>query len=191
MNDPGPCDPTFGTLILAGGRSSRMGVDKASLAYRGQTLLQHMEGLARSLGTGPVLVGGGPRGDLADPVRAAGPVASLCALAEAVTAAPLRWLVVPVDMPLLTPALLLRLALADPKCAFFDGHPLPLVLTLDSPTRAVLERARAALAKGESVSVRHILAQAGAMSLTPRAPEQEHLVNANTPEEWDKISRGA
>ena len=190
MNDRITPDPTFATLILAGGRSSRMGTDKASLAYRGTTLLEHMKNIARSLGSGRVIVGGGTHGDLPDPIVGAGPAANLAALAE-IQGGPARWLVIPVDMPLLTPPLLQRLVAAGPDGAFFADHPLPLALTIDSRTRGVLQGVRADLAKGQSISVRHILAQIGARALTPNPGELDQLVNANTPTEWDQITRGA
>jgi len=190
MNDRITPDPTFASLILAGGRSSRMGTDKASLAYQGAPLLEHMKNIARSLGSERVLVGGGPGGDLPDAIAGAGPAASLAALAG-VQGGPARWLVIPVDMPLLTPPLLQRLVAAGPDSAFFADHPLPLALTIDSRTRGVLQGVRADLAKGQSISVRHILAQIGARALTPNPGELDQLVNANTPAEWDQITRGA
>jgi len=190
MNDRNPPDPTFATLILAGGRSSRMGSDKAALAYRGTTLIEHMKNKARSLGSERVLVGGGPYGDLPDPVGGAGPAASLIALAG-VEGGPSRWLVIPVDMPLLMPPLLQRLVAAAPDGAFFAAHPLPLALSMDSRTRGVLQGVRADLATGQSISVRHILTQIGATALAPSQGELEQLVNANTPDEWDQITRDA
>ena len=62
---------------------------------------------------------------------------------------------------------------------------------MDSRTRGVLQGAREGLAQGQSVSVRHILAQIVATVLTPTQGEMEQLVNANTPDEWDQITRGA
>jgi len=190
MNDRIALDPTFATLILAGGRSSRMGTDKACLPYRGAPLIEHMKNIAWSLGSARVLVGGGPGGDLPDPIAGAGPAASLAALAG-LEAGPARWLVIPVDMPLLTPPLLQRLVAAGPEGAFFTDHPLPLALSLDSHTRGVLQGVSASLAKGQSISVRHILAQIGATAVTPTPGELDQLVNANTPDEWDKITREA
>ena len=190
MNDRNAPDPTFGALILAGGRSSRMGADKAGLPYRGSTLLEHMKNIAQGLGPARVLVGGGPQGDLPDPVAGRGPAASLVALAGG-TAGPVRWLIIPVDMPLLTPPLLQRLLAAGPEGAFFAAHPLPFALSMDSAARAVLQRVGDGLAQGQSISVRLILAQIGARALTPSPGELGQLVNANTPDEWDEIARGA
>lgn len=190
MNDRNAPDPTFGALILAGGRSTRMGADKAGLPYRGGSLLEHMKNIARGLEPARLLVGGGPQGDLADPVAGAGPAASLVALARG-PADPVRWLIIPVDMPLLTPPLLQRLVAAGPEGAFFVAHPLPFALSMDSATRAVIQRVGDGLEQGQSISVRHVLAQIGARALAPSPDEQRQLVNANTPDAWDEITRGA
>lgn len=190
MNDSKAPNATFGTLILAGGRSSRMGTDKASLPYTGQTLLDHMRDLARQAGAVTILVGGGFRADLKDPVAGAGPVASLCALAEAAKG-PERWLVLPVDMPLLGPNLLRCLVTAGAAATYFAGHPLPLALTMDNRARSILERAKGKLMGGESVAVHEVLTQLEADALAPTTAESEQLVNANTPEEWAQLAAQA
>ncbi len=190
MNDPIVPEPTFGALILAGGLSSRMGTDKASLPYGARPLLAHMRGIAGHSGARTVLVGGGPHGDLPDPVAEAGPVASLWALARTTpkVATDSRWVVIPVDMPLLEGPLLRRLAAAGPRPAFFAGHPLPLALTMDNATRDVLERMGERLSAGKSISVHHVLELLEADTLSPDAAERAQLVNANTREEWDQLT---
>jgi molybdopterin-guanine dinucleotide biosynthesis protein A len=192
MSDQDPSNPTFGALILAGGRSSRMGTDKASLPYRGLTLLEHMRGLAAHAGASAVIVSGGSRGELPDPVAGAGPVAGLCALAVHVASGsgPLRWLVLPVDMPRVQLPLIHRLVRADSRSVCYAGRPLPLALTLDTDARAVLARVGKKLAAGESVAVRQVLEMLGSTALTPEQGEEEQLMNANTPAEWDQLVRG-
>lgn len=188
MDDLRAVQPTFGVLILAGGRSSRMGTDKASLPYRGVTLLQHMRRLAAKAGAAPVLVGGGPTADIPDVTPGAGPVAGLCALAAFVsaTAAPRRWLVLPVDTPRLGQSVLNRLV-SGTGAVYMTGSPLPLGLSLDRAARDVLDRASRRLAAGESISVRDILASLGAVALKLEKNEQDQLLNANTPEDWRRL----
>jgi molybdopterin-guanine dinucleotide biosynthesis protein A len=165
-----------------------MGTDKASLPYRGLTLLEHMRGIAKHTGAEAVLVGGGLRGDFSDPIAGAGPVASLVALARHISedGPPSRWVAIPVDMPLLNGDLLRRLA-AGARATFFAGHPLPLALTLDSPTRDVLRHMGERLRAGESVSVRRVLDLIGADALVADQNEKARLVNANTPQEWEEM----
>ena len=100
--------------LLAGGRSSRMGGDKASLAWRGQPLWQHQLRLATVIGAREVLVSGrldGPYCQAAkvvpDEISDCGPLAGLTAL---LTRMQSEWLVVvAVDMPLLDDTTLYRL----------------------------------------------------------------------------------
>lgn len=190
MNDPTAPNPTFGVLILAGGRSSRMGADKASLPYRGVTLLSHMRDLAGRAGALSVMVGGGPFADLKDPVAGAGPVASLCALAEfhLRKTLPARWVVLPVDMPLLEPPLIHRLAAAPARAAAFTGHPLPLALTLVPDTTSALARVKTRLMAHESVAVWQVLNLLEGQELTADESETAQLINANTPDEWSRLN---
>lgn len=55
----------FAALILAGGRSSRMGRDKARLAVAGESLLARQARLARAVGAGPVLISARAEADYA------------------------------------------------------------------------------------------------------------------------------
>jgi molybdenum cofactor guanylyltransferase len=112
-------------VVLAGGRSSRMGRPKAALEWHGSTLLHRTTALlARTVG-GPVLVVAAPRQDLpelppgvevvTDPVDGQGPMrglaTGLAALRERATVA----FVCSTDLPFLHPALVRRVlrALAD------------------------------------------------------------------------------
>ena len=94
----------LGALILAGGRSRRMGRDKASLIWRGHSLLDHARRLAQAAGADPVLISGRKDG-LADPLPDLGPAGGVLALVRhwqaAVDCLPARWLLLPVDMPAL------------------------------------------------------------------------------------------
>jgi molybdopterin-guanine dinucleotide biosynthesis protein A len=97
-------------FVLAGGRASRMGLDKRLLEVGGQTLLQRAGDLVQQvLGTPPYAVGDNLDGIWPDPGRiipdarpGCGPLGGLAAL---LPACPTSWaLVVAADMPLLTAA---------------------------------------------------------------------------------------
>lgn len=101
-------------LILAGGRSARMGRDKARIAIGGRSLLERAVDLVRASGGDPVLVGP-PRVDLPlagvprldeteDGTPPAGPLAALCHGLAATGAD--RVVALGCDQPLLTPGLL-------------------------------------------------------------------------------------
>lgn len=105
----------FAAVILAGGKSSRMGRDKAWLEFAGQSLLARQIALARELGAGETFVSGRPGVDYAalgcpvlhDPVPDCGPLSGIAA-ALAATRPPLL-LVLAVDMPYLDVEFLKRL----------------------------------------------------------------------------------
>ncbi len=107
--------PAITGIVLAGGRSSRMGRDKASLLVDGETLLQHSVRALAAVADEIVVVHapGTPRRaldapcpvrEVDDPVAGEGPLVGIATgLREA--RAPLA-VVVGVDMPFLEPALL-------------------------------------------------------------------------------------
>src|SRR5688572_14375594 len=136
----------LGGLILAGGRSSRMGADKAGLVFGGTTLLQRARVLLGAAGASAILTSGTGY-DLPDPVARAGPAAGLVALGDYVIAhdGPQTWLILAVDMPLLTVEALRRLLRSTNRAAHFARHPLPLLLRFDEFTRAALSALRPSL----------------------------------------------
>jgi molybdopterin-guanine dinucleotide biosynthesis protein A len=116
--DPRPStfDRKFSAVILAGGKSSRMGRDKAFVEISGQTLLARQIQLARELGAAEIFISGRADVDYSpfgcrvwlDEVADAGPLAGIArALAE--TSAPLL-LVLAVDLPEMSAEFLRRLA---------------------------------------------------------------------------------
>ena len=99
---------TFHGVVLAGGRSSRMGTDKAGLLWRGQSLLEHMRELLQEAGAVRVLTSGPyvGAGGLPDQEADMGPLGGLLTLAQ--TQVDGVYVLVPVDMPLLSASLLRR-----------------------------------------------------------------------------------
>ena len=95
----------FSAVILAGGKSSRMGRDKAWLETGGQTLLAHQIGLARETGAAEIFISGRPGADyskfgcqvLQDKFPGAGPLAGIERALE--TAESPLLLVLAVDLP--------------------------------------------------------------------------------------------
>lgn len=113
-----PLSPPFSAVILAGGRSTRMGRDKALLELHGRPLLARQIALARSLVPVEVLVSGRAGTDysgfgcpvLHDRVPDAGPLGGIATALETARA-PLV-LVLAVDLPHLTAAVLKRVLAA-------------------------------------------------------------------------------
>jgi molybdenum cofactor guanylyltransferase len=129
-------------VVLAGGRSSRMGVPKAALEWHGSTLLSRTVGiLARATG-GPVVVvrAGGqdlpelPEGTLVtdDPRDGKGPVQGIAAGLAALDGRADAAFVSATDMPFLHPAFVRRVLAvlaedrADVALPVARGYPQPL-----------------------------------------------------------------
>jgi molybdopterin-guanine dinucleotide biosynthesis protein A len=99
-------------FVLAGGKSSRMGQDKALVQLAGQSLAERALGILRGAGLAVSLAGGSPAiADLApvvqDSVSGLGPLGGICA-ALASTSARLA-VFMPIDLPLLPAPLIVYL----------------------------------------------------------------------------------
>jgi molybdenum cofactor guanylyltransferase len=100
-------------FVLAGGRSSRMGRDKALLPFGSQPLISHALSILREAGLPVWIAGANPEANSAlaayapvvdDPQPGLGPLGGICA---ALAAAATRYVVfLPVDLPLLPSSLI-------------------------------------------------------------------------------------
>ena len=129
-------------VVLAGGRSSRMGSPKASLPWHGSTLLRRVVGLVARVVDGPVVVVGAPGQDLPplpervevveDPVEGRGPLQGIAVGLAAVGGRAEAAFVCSTDLPLLHPAFVRRVldgraaAVADVALPVVHGHRQPL-----------------------------------------------------------------
>jgi molybdopterin-guanine dinucleotide biosynthesis protein A len=105
-------------VVLAGGRSSRMGASKASLEWHGSTLLFRATALLRRTVDGPVVVVGAPGQELpdlpagvdvvTDPVEGLGPMQGLAAGLAAVADRAETAFACSTDVPFLHPAFVTR-----------------------------------------------------------------------------------
>jgi molybdopterin-guanine dinucleotide biosynthesis protein A len=168
-------------LILAGGLSSRMGEDKATMTIGGVTMLDRTARVLRSMGVDRVAVSGSRPGAIADRWPKAGPVGGMASAAEVLPDAEL--LVVPVDMPRLGKDVLMPLlAQRSERAARWAGHPLPMRLTLDATTREAL--AVLMTLSGRDCSVSALQARIGTTTLPLDGLDPLGLANCNTPDEW-------
>jgi len=142
-------------IVLCGGRSTRMGRDKASLPFGDEALLLRVVRLAREVASEVLLVAreGQALPDgldaVRDPVEGLGPLAGIAAGLHAMTGE--RAFVCACDMPLLRPALARRLIDLSHG---FDAC-VPVVDGFPVPTCAVYARATAVLAR-ELVAAREL-----------------------------------
>jgi molybdenum cofactor guanylyltransferase len=181
-------------LVLAGGSSSRMQRDKATLLYQGKTRLgRAVELAARHVGRAFVSVRAAQSGDpararyplIVDSVAGHGPIVGIrSALAAHPDAA---WLVVACDLPFLSDSALSQLlAERDPAASatayssVHDGLPEPLCAIWEPKAAAEID---AFMARGKDCP-RKFLLNHSVRLLEPR--DRRALDNVNTPEEYDR-----
>lgn len=171
----------FGAIILTGGASRRMGVDKALLDWDGQRAVDRVAALATAAGAARVLTAGRAFGleHVEDPEPGAGPVAGVLGGARVLAAHGLaRALILAVDAPTLTVEDLAPLLAAPGPGAFYDGLPVPMTLDL------------AALPADAETSwpLRRLVERAGLAALPCDEAARPRLRGANTPEERARLA---
>jgi molybdopterin-guanine dinucleotide biosynthesis protein A len=190
-------------IVLAGGRSTRMGQDKASLVFGDETLLARSIRLVGSVadevlvvarvsqgGSDPFL--GLPVPVVFDPIEDLGPLAGIAAGLEA-SRTELN-LIVACDMPLVNPAVLRRLLdlreEADICLAVIDGHASPLCAVY---RRGVAITAQAMLDSGErrvmTLLDRVQTKRVDAAVFRDIDPNLDTFVSCNTPDELQEAAR--
>ncbi len=194
---PAPFPALFATLLLAGGRSKRMGEDKAQLVWQGRPLWQVQLEKLLELESPYCLVACREEqslhleGDdeavawLFDPVDDEnGP---LGAIARSLSSITVPTLVLAVDMPFMTVDFLrTRLELSQELgCFFATAHGIEPMTGCYSP--AMLPVMEKRLARGEK-SLQKLITECvelGLAKVIPLNAEEETLfTNANTPGEW-------
>jgi molybdopterin-guanine dinucleotide biosynthesis protein A len=180
-------DPAWTGVVLAGGRSSRMGRDKAALLWHGKPLLRHMMDLLRDAGAARVAVSGDypEAGGIPDVERDLGPLGGIASVAAALPDGPL--LIVPVDMPAIGAPLLAQLAGIGERSACFHDHMLPMRLQLDARLRDWLPGALRLPPGRRSLRALHAAQDGVFLPLPDDAAAR--LGNLNTPEQWQEAVR--
>ncbi|MES2506231.1 MAG: molybdenum cofactor guanylyltransferase [Verrucomicrobiota bacterium] len=203
MSQTPPALP-FAALLLAGGQSSRMGQDKAQLAWAGQPLWQVQARKLQALQPSPLFIAcrleqglheSAPPDMQAEwlfdpPGQGSGPMLPIL---QALQQAARPLLVLAVDMPDMTPAFLAE-ALAQPLAGtalfFRTAHGIEPLAGLYTPALLPLLAAAAAASR---FSLRHLIEDAvdqGLAIVLPLSPADESLFyNANTPGEWRGLKR--
>ncbi len=194
--------PTVATdvvgVILAGGMSSRMGKDKASLFLDGESLLLRARNALLKAGCHEVLLSGHVRPEwesrvVPDRFSQVGPVGGIVSTLQALTESAnssITVLFVPVDAPLLSSDLLLSmLAAASDNGCRIDSSPLPAVVKTTDTVSARCEAIVADIQAGRSCSVKRFMEPLELASIHATAAIKKQLINVNTPAEWEGLRR--
>lgn len=167
MHDPS----SVAGVILAGGRSSRMGQNKALLDYHGKPLIEHMTDILLSSGIQEIFISGSFDGYdcVPDSEPFQGPA---FAIRDVLRIRPnyTGYLFVPVDMPRLNPDVLREL-MAHKEGGYFIGWPLPVFIC--PPVTMT-----------ETSSVGGFIEAQGVYPIDIPAAFENYFINTNTPQEW-------
>lgn len=176
-------------VVLAGGRSSRMGRDKAMLPWQGHPLIEHLIAVLQAAGVREVKVSGDRPAyhGVADPVPQVGPIGGIAGIAGSCDDGEL--LIVPVDMPRLQPTLLQRLltTASTAGCVRYTDHMLPMRLRLDAHCRDTLHALLAA-SDPRARSVRALQERVGVHEIALSADDATQLIDCNTEQTWRELN---
>lgn len=196
---------SFSVVIVAGGKSSRMGRDKAFVLLHGKPMIEHVIERVMPLGAAHTLLIANRPAEYAylqlpvypDALPGKG---ALGGIYSALTYSPTDYsLVVACDMPFLNTALLLRLVglcedasegLPDVVVPVFDGHPQGLHAVYRKsclgPIRADLESDRLkVIGFYDQVKVRYVYPE----EYRDLDPEGRSFRNINTPDELSRAEK--
>lgn len=173
-------------IVLAGGQSSRMGENKAFLTLQNNTMLNHCQSLLQQCHLDKIEISGSNSGGVADLVVQGGPLAGIHALIKKYQ--PRSVLVLPIDMPFITPQhlqeLKLKGSLANKAC-HYEKCSLPAFIPVNALLCQFLDEEFTSprfLASGKGPSFKQVFKLANALSIEQK--NRQVLVNTNTPEEW-------
>lgn len=198
-------------LVLAGGQSRRMGQDKALMRYQGRTLIDNASLLLQSASCDKVLISRNAPGFLNDKIEDAGPLSGVHAVLDALSQSdnhngnPCELLVLPVDMPQMTPELLRILVSRGreaEKACYVEKRFLPFYLPVTQDTKALLANYLVEQSKRRVVGFLEVLnavsLKEGDLKKTARKKESDNKkrlanmsnedgvewLNVNTPGDW-------
>ncbi len=187
-------------IVLAGGQSKRMGVNKALLKYKAKSFLEiQINKLRLILGFENVFVSGEGRGFpcIPDIVKNRGPVEGIRTCLE-ILAKFEKLFFIPVDLPLIrqeTLSLLLNVAslsTADITAFQFENKELPLILRNSAELRDFLNRRHLedlSEAKSYTSSIRHLLENVSVYKQKLSDFQEEEFFNMNRLEDYQKVLR--
>ncbi len=170
-------------VILAGGKSSRMDQDKAQVIYKNRPLLEHMQGLLNASGVGEIYIS--RQNHVADIIPNSGPLGGIYSILQNINEEEI--LILPIDMPLLSPSLLQKLINANYADALiYEGYNLPLKLRTSDRLKNIIKQKL--LDKEKSLSIKSLLAELDTKTLKLSNKDKKLFINVNTTQELEKIS---
>ena len=184
-------------VVLAGGLSSRMKLDKSELLWQNKTLVEHTKTLLQQSGCQSVIINDNKKqSNIADRFINSGPLAGI----EACLYHLLRheqidnevvknMLLMPVDMPLMTVKLLknLRREAESGSAVFYSLGRFPLLLPISNNLLDWLTQSLEQNKNAKAGSIKQMLGQLPCKTLSIDNDQISAFYNCNTPEQWQTL----
>lgn len=171
-------------LILANGGSSRMGRDKAALKYNDVSFLELAASHLKAVNCDQIYINNAD--NLADLIADLGPLGGIyTALTSYLDVR--YWLIIPIDMPLLTAEILSRLqaGLEDADVARFDNEMFPLLLK--SSDQMLNHITALATDKQRTYSMQQFIKPFNINILPKPRGSEAAFANINSPEDYETL----
>lgn len=184
----------FSAAVFAGGASTRMGTDKAFLRFGDESLIERQLRCLGETGAVEVLISGRVGVDYSrfgltvvhDQLPDSGPLAGLAAVLKAATFE--KILVLAVDMPAMTSAMLMKIVSMcedDMGCVPIDDRGFePLAAAYSKQLLPLAEEMLAAGRYSMREFVKEAIDRGRLRTLQLEPAEQIHFINCNRPSEW-------
>lgn len=175
--------------ILAGGKSTRMGSDKARLGIHGQTMLGFMENIFQCAGINKTYIS--RTNFIADIIPDCGPLSGIHAVLKQDDQKHAYIIFAAIDMPGLTPDILSALinAPVEADLVYYRSHKFPFRVRVKKDLCTLTEN----LLKNKSdLSLGHFQdLLENKLILDPDEINPHSFVNINTPQDWLSFKKGA
>lgn len=187
-------------VVLAGGKSSRMGKDKTQLCFRGRTLLDHaIELLKETLkflkeDYSQIFLSGNINHpcSIPDSYVDLGPLGGVLSVLDHLSEyscdshTPQKVLFIPVDMPALNSQILLELVSIQGtfQSIQFERHELPFVMNNDAFVRKMIKQ----LLMSEQRSLYQLHSKLESCKVPLSSAQEIHLININFPDDWSQFN---
>ena len=182
-------------LVLAGGRSSRMGQDKALLTINDETLLQRNSRVLAEAGCSQVFISGDNLGNrqqsnaINDISSDIGPVGGILSVMQQLVTSGHQWLaVVAVDMPNIEAEQLKPLfdnLSTTTNGRYFNDSLFPMIIKITPAIITVIADQLSADTK-RAKSVYRLIHNLALEPLTASKIQAKQFINVNTPEQWQQ-----
>ncbi len=174
-------------IILAGGKSSRMGVNKALLEYEGARLIDYVAHELIKSDIKDIFISGQISGFncIADPFANGGPMVGILTSIKAIHDQFNNFLVIPVDMPLIN-ANIIRALINMPQgkeVAFFENFHLPFFMVKNPKLDEIIAN-EDMTQNYKDKSVKAFLSGFDSFKIATNPNIELALLNANTPLDW-------